>query len=132
MLDLEDWAAGLGAHYDGIRWDIDAERMSMPRERQELLNLRVQLSITLEEVAQLRASIAALEAQARTRDEDAQKRLTVANELLAASSARVSTLEGDLRAATASLEASGARVAALEVALGDAQKLLEAARTEGK
>jgi hypothetical protein len=71
-------------------------------------------------------------AQARTRDEDAQKRLTVANELLAASSARVSMLEGDLRVASASLEASGVRVAALEVALGDAQKLLEVARTEGK
>jgi hypothetical protein len=71
--------------------------------------------------------MAALETQARTRDEDAQKRLTVANELLAASSAWISMMEGDLWTATASLEASGARVAALEVTLGDAQKLLEVA-----
>jgi hypothetical protein len=35
------------------------------------------------------------------------------NELLAASSARVNALEGDLWVATASLETSGVRVAAL-------------------
>jgi hypothetical protein len=33
MVDLEDWAAGLRAHYDSIRRDIDAERMYLPRER---------------------------------------------------------------------------------------------------
>jgi hypothetical protein len=40
MVDLEDWAAGMRAHYDGIRWDVNAEHMSLLRERQELLNLR--------------------------------------------------------------------------------------------
>jgi hypothetical protein len=29
MVDLEDSAAGLRAHYDGIRRDVDAERMSL-------------------------------------------------------------------------------------------------------
>jgi hypothetical protein len=33
MVDLEDWAAGLRAQYDSIRQDIDAEHMSLPRER---------------------------------------------------------------------------------------------------
>jgi hypothetical protein len=56
----------------------------------------------------------------------------VANELLAASSAWVSVLEGDLRAATTLLETSGARVVVQEVALGDAQKLLEVTHTLGK
>jgi hypothetical protein len=68
----------------------------------------------------------------RTRDEGAQKQFVAANKLLAASSAWVSALEGDLRMTTASLETSGARVAALEVALGDAHKLLEVTRVEGK
>jgi hypothetical protein len=40
MVDQEDWAAGLRAHYDGIQWDVDAERMSLSREWQELLNLQ--------------------------------------------------------------------------------------------
>jgi hypothetical protein len=40
MVDQEDWAAGLRAHYDGIRWDVDAERMSLLHEWQELLNLQ--------------------------------------------------------------------------------------------
>jgi hypothetical protein len=71
MVDLEDWAAGLRDNYDGVRRDIDAERMFVSHERQELLNLRAQPSVTPEEVTQLRASVAALEAQARTREEDA-------------------------------------------------------------
>jgi hypothetical protein len=33
MVDLEDWAAGLRAHYDDIRRDVDAESMSLSRER---------------------------------------------------------------------------------------------------
>jgi hypothetical protein len=49
MVDLEDWAAGLRAHYHDIRQDIDAECMSLSRERQELLNPWAQLSITPEE-----------------------------------------------------------------------------------
>jgi hypothetical protein len=118
MVDLEDWAAGLRANYDGFWRDIDAERMFVSHKRQELLNLRAQPSVTPEEVMQLCASIAALEAQARTREEDAQKRLAAANELQATSSAGVTALESNLRAATASLEASGVRVAVLEVALG--------------
>jgi hypothetical protein len=101
-------------------------------ERQELLNLWAQLSISPEEVTRLRASIAALEAQARTREEGVQKQLVAVNELLAASSARVIALEGDLQTTTTSLETSGGRVVALEVSLGDAHKLLEVERTEGQ
>jgi hypothetical protein len=48
MVDLEDWAASLRAHYDGIRRDIDVERMSLSREWWELLNLWAQLSISLQ------------------------------------------------------------------------------------
>jgi hypothetical protein len=33
MVDLEDWATGLRAHYGGIRWDIDAEHMYLSCER---------------------------------------------------------------------------------------------------
>jgi hypothetical protein len=62
MVDLVDWAAGPRAHYDGIRRDIDAERMSLSHEQQELLNLQAQLSISPKEVMRLHASIAALEA----------------------------------------------------------------------
>jgi hypothetical protein len=80
----------------------------------------------------LRASVAVLEAQARTREEGAQKQVATANKLLATSSARVNALEGDLRTTTVSLETSGARVAMLEVALGDAYKLLDVAHAEGK
>jgi hypothetical protein len=53
--DLEDWAARLRAHHDGIRWDIDTERMGLSRERHEILNSRAQLPISSEEVAQLHA-----------------------------------------------------------------------------
>jgi hypothetical protein len=132
MVDLEDSAAGLRAHYDGIWRDVDAERMSLSHERQELLNLWAQLSISPKEVTRLRASIVALEAQVRTREEGVQKQLMVVNELLAASSARVSALEGDLQTTTTSLETLGGRVVALEVALGDAHKLLEVERAEGQ
>jgi hypothetical protein len=31
--DLEHWATGLRAHHDGIRQDIDTERMALSRER---------------------------------------------------------------------------------------------------
>jgi hypothetical protein len=37
--DLAHWAAGLMAHHDGIRWDIDAKRMALSRERPEILGL---------------------------------------------------------------------------------------------
>jgi hypothetical protein len=33
MVDLEDWATALRAHYDSIRQDVDTERMSLSRER---------------------------------------------------------------------------------------------------
>jgi hypothetical protein len=82
-------------------------------------------------VTRLHASVAALEAQARTQEEGAQKQLAAENELLAASSARVSVLEGDLRMTTVSLKTSETRVEALEVSLGDAHKLLEVVRVEG-
>jgi hypothetical protein len=101
-------------------------------EWQELLSLWAQLSISPEEVVQLRASVTVLQTQEKAREEDAQKRFTAANKRLAASTTHASALEGDLRAATTSLEASGVRVAVLEVALGNTQKLLEDARTEGK
>jgi chromosome segregation ATPase len=117
MEDLENWAAGLRAHHDGIQWDIDMERLALSHERHEILSLQAQLSITPKDVAQLRASIAALETQAKAREEDARTQLTAASERLAASTTRVSALEGDLRAANSSLEASGARVATLEAAL---------------
>jgi hypothetical protein len=39
MEDLENWAAGLRAHHDGIQWDIDAECLSLSRDWQELLSL---------------------------------------------------------------------------------------------
>jgi hypothetical protein len=42
------------------------------------------LSIAPEEVAQLRASVAVLETQVKAQEEDAQKRLTAANDRLAA------------------------------------------------
>jgi hypothetical protein len=83
-------------------------------------------------VTWLRTSVAALEAQARTREEGAQKQVATANKLLATSSAQVNALEGDLRTTTVLLETSRARVAVLEVALGDAYKLLEVTRVEGK
>jgi hypothetical protein len=128
MEDLENWAAGQRAQHDGIRWDIDAGRLCLSHERQELLSLRAQLSISPEEVVQLRAFVAILQTQEKAREEDAQKRFAAANERLAASTTHASALEGDLRAATTSLEASGARVAVLEVALGNTQKLLEDAQ----
>jgi hypothetical protein len=33
MVDLEDWAAGLRANYDGVWRDIDAERMFVSHKR---------------------------------------------------------------------------------------------------
>jgi hypothetical protein len=69
------------------------------RECQESLGLRAQPSVSSKEVAQLSATIAGLVAQARAREEDARVQLTAVSERLATSTARVSTLEGDLRAA---------------------------------
>jgi chromosome segregation ATPase len=83
-------------------------------------------------VAQLRASIATLEAQAQAREENARTRLAAVSELLTISTARVSTLEGDLRAANSLLETSMTRVTRLEAGLESTKKLLEAAHAEGK
>jgi hypothetical protein len=69
--DKERWAADLRAHHNGIRWDIDAEHMALSSERHEILSLRAQSPISLEEVAQLRSSIATLE-QAHAREENAR------------------------------------------------------------
>jgi hypothetical protein len=58
--------------------------------------------------------------------------LVVASEHLAISTIRISTLEGDLRAANSSSEASVAKVTKPEATLGNTQKLLEAAYMEGE
>jgi hypothetical protein len=86
-------------HHEGVRWDIDLEHGAWSRECQESLGLRAQPLVSSKEVAQLSATIAGLVAQARAREEDARVQLTVVSERLATSTARVSTLEGDLRAA---------------------------------
>jgi hypothetical protein len=48
---MERWAVGLRAHHDSIRQDIDMEHMALSCERQEILRLQSQPSISPEEVA---------------------------------------------------------------------------------